>query len=55
MATYIISGLIIIALIFAAKKAWKDHKNGGCGSCSDCSSCSKARGCKNLYHENEKK
>ncbi|MBC8585226.1 FeoB-associated Cys-rich membrane protein [Youxingia wuxianensis] len=37
MATWIIGTIVIGAMIFAAYKSFKNHKDGGCGcGCSGC-------------------
>ncbi len=43
MATYIIGGIVVVAMILAGYKAYKDHRTGGCGC--GCSGCAQAEKC----------
>lgn len=43
MSTFIISAIVIGAMIFAAYKGYRNHKDGGCGG--GCSGCSHAGKC----------
>ena len=45
MATWIIGGLLLIALVFAAWHIFHSAKEGGCSGCpGGCSGCSSANG-----------
>ena len=40
MADWIIGGLVLIAMFFAARYTWRQHKKGECaGGCAGCQHC----------------